>query len=97
MSSSLLLLSLLSTFSIHLNRGIDASWHPSAQPHYDVIVPMVMRDRGWEGLVAARREGWLQTADFDHVMDPEIGQQILQARPAGGLPNCMDTNGIGAI
>lgn len=33
--------------------------------------------------VAVRRGCWLQRVGSDHVMDPEIGHQILQARPWG--------------
>lgn len=70
---------------------------PGTHPHYDVIVPMVMRVRGWEGLGTVRRGCWLQRDDFDHVIDPEIGQQTLQALSWGVLPHCTDTHGIGAI
>lgn len=80
----------------NLIKRVHISWHPSAPPRNDVIVPMVTWDPGREGLLV-RRGCWLQRADFDHVMDPEIGHQILQARPPGVFPNCTDTNGSRAI
>lgn len=85
-----------SSFSLqsHQRSRCFLAWAP---PHGDVTVPMVIREPGWEGLAVVRRGRRLQRADFEHVMDPEIGHQILQAKPPGVLPNCTDTNGSRAI
>lgn len=45
----------------------------------------IVWDPAWEGLVLVSRRGCLQRVDIDHVMDPEIGHQILQALPRGSF------------
>lgn len=48
-------------------------------------------------LVAQERTPAMERMDFDHDMDPDVGQQILRAIPPVVLANCTDTNGTRAF
>lgn len=75
------LFSLVSSLPSHQRTGCFLA-HISPTPRWCHCSHGDDRRRGWW---AVRRGCWLHRADSDHVMDPEIGHQILRVQPRGSL------------